>query len=231
MIIPFQDVLDELASELQKFEKQEIAEAMKNKSGPAYEILLKRGEIVKRNLENRIEIAKLCTVISKLAQHDREQMGKTIRAGRIEKLDLQYADAKRKVVLARFMRRCGIACAIHEGNIAAADQHKDDEVSIKISNRRVWLSCSSANRLEENLRKMEEVGKKIQVKNALRQVKEFTDEEEAEFASLQQIFLDLMREQDEILRPYHEEEEDPAKPREEAPAPEIRSEEMEFEKD
>ena len=53
---------------------------------------------------------------------------------------------------------------------------------------------------------MVQVNSLIQLRNAERQIKVFDSREEDEFSALQRQYLELLKEQDELLREYNEEE-------------------------
>jgi len=184
---------------------------MKGKSGEAYSILSQRGSIVKNNHENRAEIAKLSIAIARLAPPERAKTSAAVRAGRLaEALELQAVDAQTKNTLARFMGRCGIPCMATEAGIAPAEDHPGDngqgEFCMRLSEGNVWVTFESKTRLEENMKRLTSINGAIQLKNAVRQIKKFSDEEETEFATLQRQYLDLLKERDELLHEFMEEE-------------------------
>jgi hypothetical protein len=212
LVYPGQDMLDELAEALDSFPPDAIREGLKVRDGRAYQTLKERGMIVKRNYENRFEIAKLLIIASKMGESEREAVLGAIASGAVPgPIPASTLDETGRARLARFMRRCGLACAISGAELhpvpdEAAGPAPAKEIRISMPNRSVWVSESSRERLEANLRKMERLNACIQLKNAERQIKVFSEEEESTFASLQKEYLDLLKEQDEVLREFNEED-------------------------
>ncbi|MFH0885458.1 MAG: hypothetical protein V1861_07150 [Candidatus Micrarchaeota archaeon] len=208
LIFPNQTKLDEYAEALDAFPADAIKEGLKIRDGRAYQTLKERGIIVKKNFENRSEIAKLLIIIAGMAKDEREAIESAISAGSIESpvsvASLGEESGKR---IARFMRRCGIACVACGTELKVApDEAVEKETRIELPNRWVWVSEGSKALLEENLRKMQHLNARIQLKNAERQIKTFSEEEEGVFATLQMEYLVLLKEQDELLREFNEED-------------------------
>jgi hypothetical protein len=208
LVFPNQDMLDELASALEEFPPDAIRAGIKVKDGKAYQTLKERGMIVKKNYENRSEIAKLLVIIARMAAEEREAVIRAIASGSFTApLSVASLDDPARIKLARFLRRCGMACAL-SGSVLAPDSAGagDREIKIEMPNRSVWVSEAAKDRLEANLKKMQHLNARIQLKNAERQIKVFSDEEEGVFATLQKEYLDLLKEQDEVLKEFNEEE-------------------------
>jgi len=208
LVFPSQDMLDELASALDEFPPDAIREGIKVRDGKAYQTLKERGMIVKKNFENRSEIAKLLIIIARMSEEERNGALRAIASGAFEKpLAASSLDEAARAKLARFLRRCGINCT-QLGNelMPANDAACEQEIRIQMPNRSVWVNESAKGRLEENLKKMQHLNARIQLKNAERQIKVFSEEEEGVFATLQKEYLELLKEQDEVLREFNEEE-------------------------
>ncbi len=208
LIFPNQTKLDEYAEALEAFPPDAIREGLKIRDGKAYQALKERGMIVKKNFENRSEIAKLLILVAGMAKEERGAAESAIASGAVETpisvASLGEQSGKR---LARFMRRCGIACAASDILLnPAPDGGGEKEARVEMPNRWVWVSEGSKALLEENLRKMQHLNARIQLKNAERQIKTFSDEEEGVFATLQSEYLALLKEQDELLKEFNEED-------------------------
>lgn len=206
LVYPNQRKLDALAKVLSGFSRDEIREAMKTKKGNAYETLKERGMIVKANYENRFEIAKLCMIAAKMGSEEKKALLDVLAAGCLAKaLRIESLDDNSKKKLARIMKRCGLGLAEFEKEFMPA--HSDEhEVRVEISNRYIWINQKTLVRIQENLNKIGSVNSKIQLKNAERQIRIFSEEEETYFNSLQQEYLFLLKEQDELLKGYWDEE-------------------------
>lgn len=208
LIYPNQTKLDEYAEALEAFPVDAIREGMKIRDGRAYQTLKERGMIVKGNFENRSEIAKLLILIAGMPRDEKAALEAVVAAGAIEApINLASMDEQAGKRLARFMRRCGISCIVSGQTLAPApDDGVEKEARVELPNRWVWVSEGSKALLEENLRKMQSLNAKIQLKNAERQIKVFSEEEEGVFATLQREYLGLLKEQDELLKEFNEED-------------------------
>jgi len=206
LVYPNQRKLDALAKIMNGFSKDEIKRAIKAREGKPYEILHERGAIVKANYENRFEIAKLCLIAAKMKPEDKKALLDVIAAGCLAKpLKLESLDDSEKKKLAQIMKRCGLGLAEFEKEFMPTN-HEEAEVKVELSNRMVWVNPKMVKQIEENLKRISEINSKIQLKNAERQIRVFGDEEEGHFNTLQKDYLGLLKEQDELLKSYWDEE-------------------------
>ncbi len=207
LAVPNQEKLDSLGAKLASVPPSALREALKVKDGSPYEVLRERGLIVKRNHENRLEIAKLSIMIAKAAAPEKAALLTAVRSGAVnETIGIQSLDEKDVGKIARFLRRCGLRCKASGKEIAPSEDAKEEEVRLDISNRSVWVSEGSRGLVEENLRRMHAVNAAIQLRNAERQIKSFSEDEESGFATLQKEYLELLKQQDELLKEFNEEE-------------------------
>ncbi len=207
LVFPNQRSLERLAGELAKFQPNEIRESIRAKNGGAYSLLQERGSIVKANHENRMEIAKLAIMLANLPSVDRSIVSDILRSGAIAQavvLDsVNESDVKR---IARFMRRCGILCVSSGKELKPSQEPEEQEIKVELSNRIIWIGQSAKEKLDANLSSMRELNVKIQLSNAVRQIQNFNDDEETQFATLQKQYLDLLKQQDELLKDFNDEE-------------------------
>jgi len=207
IILPKQHKIDELGTRLKEFSADQIREALKSRSGEVYDILIERGRLVRENYENRLEIAKLCMIASRMKAEERKALADAISSGVLEgQLGLDSLEEGEREKLAMFMRRCGIECMVSGSSLLPSDGTEKKEVRLEVSNRNVWVSEEVKEKLESNKKRISEISPEIQLRNAQRHIKTFNDEEEKVFASLQQEYLELLKEQDELLRGFNEEE-------------------------
>ena len=205
LAIPNQIKLDDLGTALANFSSDDIRESLKIKDGKVYAVIHERGLIVKKNYENRLEIAKISIVIAKIK--DGKQVFDAVVNGTIlVPIALSSLDENEVKKLARFLRRCGLGCLAKGSTLEPSTESDEKEVRLQISNRNVWISESCKVQLEENVKKIAVINSVVQLRNAERQIKSFDDEEESKFASLQKEYLDLLKAQDELLKEFNEEE-------------------------
>lgn len=207
LAIPNQGKLDELGKQLESFPPDAIREGLKVRDGKAYNVLRERGLIVKRNHENRLEIAKLSIAVAKASREERDALLAVIRSGSLGAgIALGSLDQKSVEAMARFMRRCGLPCVASGQSLSPSPEAGEKEIRLDFSNRTVWVKEEAKPLLEDNLKRMHTINATIQLRNAERQIKSFSDDEESRFAVLQKEYLDLLKQQDEILRDFNEEE-------------------------
>ena len=182
----------------------DIAECMKNRSGKTYELLSARGAFLKQNIENRENIAKLAVLLPRFQQDIRAVIANAVRKGR---LDCQVQILKSEEALgkntARILCRLGIPTLLKDGALIQSDG--SEEVSVRVSSRTVWVTPEINEKLAQNIKMIHELSPKIQLKNAVRYVQKFNDDEEKEYVQLQNELLRLLKEQDELLREFDEE--------------------------
>lgn len=184
---------------------KEILHAMKSRSGEVYDILAKRGKLIKQNYENRENIAKLALLLAKLPKEVKAALTEAIRRGELDNaIPLLNTDPAVANKIAAVLSRVGINATVEEGSLVTT--HEKQEVEVKLPNKRVWVSSKIQEELNVNLEKMRQISSKIQLKNAVRQIKEFSEDEEKEFASMQDAYLKLLKEQDNLLKDFLDEE-------------------------
>lgn len=203
IVCPNQNKLDDMTGKLSEFSAEEIKDGITNKTGEAFDILCERGEIIKKNYKNRLEIAKLSVIISML-KDEKTAVSDAVKLGAVENNISITLEEKVAKNLVRFMRRCGIGCDIQEGMLVPNDSKNEE--CIELATKSVWVDLNTKEKLRENLEKMKEVNTKIQLMNAVRYVKKFSEEEEKDFEEFQGAYLNLLKEQDELLKEFNDEE-------------------------
>jgi hypothetical protein len=207
LLYPKQNKLDELSGKLEAVEPEQMKECLSSKSGEAYELLHQRGEIIKENFKNRLEIAKVLVILPMLKEEERKAVSESIRTGCVAgEIEISSLESDALDNLARFLSRCGIRCSVKEGKLMPADGSELEELRLEMSARNVWVTKEVKEKLDENLGKLKGVNSRIQLMNAERYVKKFTEEEERQFEELQSEYLRLLKEQDELLGDFNAEE-------------------------
>ncbi|MBU1165762.1 hypothetical protein KKF81_02355 [Candidatus Micrarchaeota archaeon] len=206
IIYPNQDKLENLSNQLNEHTHPQIKEAIMAKEGQIYETLIEKGEIVKENFINRLEIAKVVLMIAKTGESEQKMITTAVRAGKLnEPMIIDSLSEINRKNLARFLNRCGIHCRLTDNQLAP-DNGNDEETRVELRTRHVWVNQEIKEKLELNLKRITEITPPIQLKNAQRHVKIFSDEEENEFNSLQKEYLELLKEQDGLLTEFDGEE-------------------------
>lgn len=204
---PFGKRIEEFNKSISGITPGEIRDAMRSRDGPVYGLLAERGIIIKKNFENRENIAKATMIISRLDEQRRRRIFDAIRCGALaENVSVADLDEKSRARLARLIRRMGIRAGVADGFISGEAVPAEDEVQVQVLDKKVWVTVEVSGLLSKNLEDMDCLNRKIQLRNAQRQVMSFNDDEEKDFATLQSEYLRLLKEQDELLREFKEEE-------------------------
>ncbi len=201
------DKLDDFNARLRSVPKKEIIDAMKSRSGDIYALLCERGKIVKANFENRSNIAKISLLAARLDDANRQKLIQAVNSGAIaEAIGLGSLNDKDRQRLERLLRRIGINAGIAEGLLSGDVEAANAEVALDLPDRKIWVSQEVSQKLNANFQRMDDLNRKIQLKNAQRQISTFSEEEEKEFSEFQGEYLKLLKEQDELLQEFKEEE-------------------------
>lgn len=205
MVVPNQGRVEDIESLLKDMPANDVNEALKSRSGEAYDLLAERARISSTNSRNRFEIAKLILILSKMDDVERANLASAIKSGKVEApLKVGSLKDNERARLVRLLFRCGIACSLEDAQIMEGEPEEKD-FPVTIQNRNVWVNHETRKQLEENLKKIEVLGSELQVRNAKRHVMTFSEEEETKYTSLQAEYLGLLKEQDELLKDYHAE--------------------------
>ncbi len=201
--------ISDLQSKLSNFSLEEQAKSLKERKGEVFEILRERSQFLKDNIENRENLAKLLIVLSTVKDPEtRDRLLTVLEDGKVsESVPVGGCDKETINVVVILLNRLGVACSFSEdSNHVLQGKGELGEKLFVISNRKVWVAPHLVEKLDDNLSKIEEVSPKLQWKNAQKQIKTLSDEEENEFMDLQRKYLDLLKEQDEILKEANDED-------------------------
>jgi hypothetical protein len=205
IVVPRQGRIEDIESLLKSMPPQDVKAALERREGEAYELLSERANIAASNSQNKYEIAKLLVTLSKMDDVERANIVSAIKNAKVD-APLKVGSLKddERLRLVKLLFRCGIACALEDAEIKEGEP-QEKEVPLTVENKRVWVDAQTSRQLEENLKKMEVLGSELQVRNAKRHVMTFSEEEEQKYASLQADYLDLLKQQDELLKDYNAE--------------------------
>jgi len=138
----------------------------------------------------------------------RDRLYMVLEDGKVsESVPVGGCDAETINVAVILFNRLGIPSSVSEdGGHVLDGKGKNAEKLFVISNRKVWVASHMAEKLDENLSKIDKVSPQLQWKNAQKQIQALSEEEEKEFMDLQRKYLDLLKEQDEILKETDDED-------------------------
>lgn len=203
--VPNECEIARLNESLSKCTAQDIHEAMKKRDGEVFETLASRGKLIKQNFENRENIAKLALLCAKLEKEVKEAVLQSVKRGSVgDSIPLLNTNPEISKKIAAILGRLGMHATVREGSLTSSE--KGDEIEVQLHSRKVWVSTHVVEKLNANLEQMKSISSKIQLKNAVRQIKDFSEEEEKEFASMQGEYLKLLKEQDLLIKDFLDEE-------------------------
>ncbi|MFP3950303.1 MAG: hypothetical protein ACLFUZ_04410 [Candidatus Micrarchaeia archaeon] len=195
LVVPNQKLIEEYSELISRLPKEEVQEAIGNKSGDIYSYLSERGKLMKRNIENKNEIGKLNILIS----NSREETGKSLRNaiynGEPDGEELTGENIGRIVKL---LNRVGIRCKHSEGKLVKSSEDHNER-RVVVNNEYFWVPEEKLDSFTENEKLLASVSVKLQVKNAELQAITFNDEQQREFQELQAKYMELLKNRKEVI--------------------------------
>ncbi|MEM4366927.1 MAG: hypothetical protein QW035_02235 [Candidatus Anstonellales archaeon] len=192
LFFPFQNNIEALTARISAHTEQEVVKALREKSGELYELIKSRGVLIRQNFDRQEDIARLICFVNRLGGS--EEIIKMVKEGKWDR-EMQVKDAAE---LAKHLNRAGITCKA-QGDKVVPGEMEEKERLIQVDERKIWLPAQKAEELERLLKELNEVNLKIQLKNAERQIKVFSEQEEKDFTELQIKYLELIKKKKEII--------------------------------
>lgn len=197
----------ESSEQLKKCGREDVKNAVMARTGPIYELMVSFNRLLKQNFESREDLAKLHIFINALPTEERETILESIRFGTI--LDPIALDCSKQMKsnLVRFLCRIGIPAYLEGEKLRKADANILNEVCVSTPSKKIWVPLEIAEKVKNNFETIQLFSARMQVINAERQLKTLTAEKEQEFIGLQQRYLVLLQERDELLKEFSKENE------------------------
>ncbi len=203
IFVPFQGKLEVLQKKIDANPQDELDMALRGRSGELYEMLRERGRIIKRNVEARNEIGKLVLLARPLYPGLCSKIADAVKEGKVPDVEAQSLGVRaERIVIA--LNRMGIACKVSEGKLVPSEEPWG-EAKVFLNNGHIWIPRESLEKFNQNEIELEQVGIRLQVKNAERQVKDFSEEEMKEFEGLQNTYIGLLRVRKDLTAGYEKE--------------------------
>lgn len=177
-------------SEFLKANHEKLLIGLKQKSGEEYEFLTQFLNLLKKNHENKKEIAKLNLIFARLGSEDKAVISSILLNGSFEPSVEFFADEKTKQLLKKIFARIFDSTS---------------ESSIIINGKKFWFDALLKDKLSYNLSQIKLFSTKMQVLSAQKQRGELDEQKDKEFSSLQESYLKLLKEQDELLKDSNDE--------------------------
>jgi len=168
---------------------EEKAKAVESKSGPLFESIKKRLLIMKKNLEIKEDLAKITLLVNAFENAAiKERVLSAIKGEKKVEINLDLSNERMKYLVDLLFRI---------GLYPTSAQKK-----YVVSRNIIWLEGEEAKKMDEVLAELARLEPALQWKNAERQIKTFSEDEEKEFAEVQKKYLELLKIRDELVENY-----------------------------
>lgn len=197
LVVPNQERIEEYSELISRLPREEVHEAIKNRSGDSYIYLSERGRLIKRNIENRNEIGKLNILLAGASPEVRACVREALRRGEPGESEADF-DGETGAKIIRLLNRVGVKCRASEGKLV---KNNDDlgENRVLVNNEYFWVPSEKMGTFTENEKILATVSVKLQVKNAEMQAITFNEAQQKEFQELQGAYMDLLKTRREII--------------------------------
>ncbi|MGV8176765.1 MAG: hypothetical protein ACP5NX_03130 [Candidatus Bilamarchaeaceae archaeon] len=211
VVIPDKQKIDAINSELSKFSAKEVGEALSSKAGRVYDLLSARGVLVKRNYRRRNDIGKLNIMLAKLRNGNKQKLVDMVTSGIVDDmLFLEDSNEDERMEVVKLLRRVGFDLYLN-GNMISPEKNAESrfpsEVEIAAPDMELWVPAEMEPKVSEKIRQIEELSRDIQMKNAERQIKTFSEAEETQYQETQKKYLGLLNERDSLIADFLKENE------------------------
>ncbi len=209
MVMPSEEQIERLNEKLKRVADTDILDALQTKNGGIYQLLTERGKVIKNNFEKRTDIAKMLLLLSGFPEEIRPTLYEVLKKGKIDSNIPYTENESKKKLLMKLFWRIGIEAYVNDQGFTnqKTEEKREQEVLVQLqNNKHVWVTKPKQTVLCEVEEKLKAISTKIQLKNAERQIKVFDEDEEREFSQIQNEYLRLLKNRDEVLDEFYSEE-------------------------
>lgn len=207
-LIPNRGEISNITAEINHNTRADLDNALKSKSGPVYDLMKKRAVMTKANFERREEIAKLTVLANSLPRNSGESLRAVIENSSEDEVDVSALPAEKQQELVDLLGRISKIAFVYEGKLSL-DKKKVDGLTYLSwrgevlrtlqTGQPVWISKDKAEDWDTTQTVVKQVGDKIIAKTHEKQVRTFSDEEQADFDGLQRTYIDAKERRDTLL--------------------------------
>ena len=206
-LVPGRKEIGDLTSEINKFSRAELDGAVKNKAGPAFDLMKKRAVLIKGNYERREDIARLTILLNGFPRKEGESLRALIEEGQGSEVDVSFLPKEKQQELVNLSARLGRACCVFAGSfsldkkkVESAELRPPDEVKKMLGSRTIWVEAGKLPQFEENEKTIAQLLAKIQAKTAEKQSRKLTEEESVYFDKIQTDYIAALQKRAELVR-------------------------------
>jgi hypothetical protein len=210
-IVPGRGEIANITAEINHNTRTDLDAALKSKSGPVYELMKKRAALTKANFERREDVAKLTLISNMLPKASGEGLRSVVENNSEEEVDVSSLPAEKQQELVNLMGRLARLAFIYEGKLCLDKKKVDgltylswegEVLKTMQSGQPVWINKDKASEWDSNESIIHDVGNKIIAKTHEKQVRQFSDDELANFDKLQRAYIDAKEKRNAILPPF-----------------------------
>jgi len=197
-IMPSRSDILRLTEEINHSTREGLDEAIKTKRGYTYELLRQRATLTKSNFERREDIARLTVLANTLPRNSAEGLRALVENNSQDEVDVSSFAPDRQQDLVNLLGRISQAAFVYEGKLSL-DKKKVDGLAflswsgevkrLLQSGHEVWIPAHCQKDWDENEKILKEISNRIIAKTHEKQVRVFSDDEQAEFDKLQRGYL------------------------------------------
>jgi len=202
--------ITEYTEQINKHNMKQLTEALSVKDGELYDIIQKRGELLKENLSKKEDIAELTIVTNFIPRSVAEQIrnwveGETSMDGMI---DMREVHEDKQYKLLNILNRLGTECYIENETLFRGVPKKKEKTTVvwqsevprHVNGEKVWVPQEKANEFDNVMKELEQVSLKIQALTAKKQVVALTEEENKNYMDYQNKYLVLAAKRNAITK-------------------------------
>ncbi len=199
--------IEKFTEQIKSHTIQQLEEALTKKEGELYDTIMNRAQLLKENLNKKEELAELTILINTLPTEINNRIKTWVEDDISEgQVDLSGLPEEKRDKLLNLLNRLGIRCYIDgdrlvlgsPGEGSQAKTWTEEEVRY-INDEKVWIPKDKVSDFDRIVKELDEVTRKIQAITAKKQVVPLTDEEKKEFTELQNRYIQLVKERDQII--------------------------------
>lgn len=198
-VLPHQSIINSISGEIDKIDSTEFSKQILAKNGPAYELFVKRGNIVKKNFADRYEIAKILALSLKIDPILSAKITELLFSPDSNfVLDFSTSSNELSSILL-LLKKIGVPFKV-------SDLQSQEKLSsyeffpLYVGYRNYYFTKQQIDRFNQIEKDIQSLMPSIQLKNAEAQIKKFTSEEQTAFEEIQGKYLQLIKEKEELLK-------------------------------
>ncbi|VVB99250.1 Uncharacterised protein [uncultured archaeon] len=207
-VVPGRKEITEFTEKINQYSRPELDNAVKNKSGEAYELMKKRAMFVKNNFERREDIARLTIMLNTMPRKEAETLRQLIEEGQGGDVDVSFLPKEKQQQLINLTARLGRPCCVYAGSfsldkkkVESAELRAADEVMRTLpGGRAIWVEAGKAASFDANEKEIAQLLGKIQSKTAEKQARQLTEEESVYFDKVQNDYIAALGKRAEIVK-------------------------------